>query len=77
MLELAAITGEFIAFLFQINLHDATAQLTIQSHRREADPGSSKVACQLVFGHFYRNCLKRLYAVLQVHDPHDRHFGLR
>ena len=51
MLELAAVTGEFIAFLLQINVHDATAQLSIQSHRGEADPGSSKVACQFVVGH--------------------------
>ena len=77
MLELAAVTGKFIAFLLQINVHDATAQLTIQSHRREADPGSSKVACQFVFGHLYRNCLKRLDTVFHVHNPHDRHLGLR
>ena len=76
MLELAAVTGEFIAFLLQINLHDATAQLTIQLHRGEADPGSSKMACQLVFSQLYGNCLKRLDAVFQIHNPYDRHFGL-
>lgn len=34
-------------------------------------------ACQLDIGHLYRNRLKRLNAVLKVHDPHDRHFGFR
>ena len=35
------------------------------------------MACQRVFGHLYRNRLKRLNAILQIHDPHDRHFGFR
>ena len=76
-LDLATVTREFVAFLLQIYLHDAPAQLTIQSHRREADPGSGKMACQLAIGHLCRNRLKCLNAVLQIHNPHDRHFGFR
>ncbi|MGB0582076.1 MAG: sugar-binding domain-containing protein [Limisphaerales bacterium] len=69
--------NEFIPVLFESHFHDPTAQLTIQPHRREADPRSGKVAYQLVVGHLYRNRLKRLNAVLQVHDPHYGHFGFR
>ena len=75
--ELCTLSNEFIPVLFESYFHDPTTQLTIQPHCREADPGSGKMVCQLVTGLLYRNRLTRLNAVLQIHDPHDRHFGFR
>ncbi len=75
--ELSPLSNEFIPVLFESDFHDPTAQLTIQPHRRKADPRSGKVACQLVIGHLYRNRLKRLNAVLQIHDLHNGHLGFR
>ena len=77
MFELSTLSNEFIPVLFESDFHDPTAQLTIQPHRREADPRSGKMASQLDISHLYRTRLKPLNAILQVHDPHDRHFGFR
>ena len=77
VLELSALSNEFIRVLFESYFHDSSTQLTIQPHRREADPRSGKMACQLVVGHLCRNRLERLNAVLQVHDLHDRHLVFR
>lgn len=73
--ELSTLPNEFIPVLFESYFHDSSTQLTIQPHRREADPCSGKMACQLVISHLCRNRLERLNTVLQVNDLHDRHFG--